>query len=203
MKPPEVPITDISQLDPDGKYTYADYLLWKFKERVELVRGRLFKMTPAPNTIHQRISHELDRQLGNFFHKHPCQVFHAPFDVRLPKKGKPDIYTVVQPDLCVICDPRKLDEKGCLGPPDLIVEILSPGNTHREMREKYEVYEEAGVKEYWIVNPMEKIVLVYVLNEKKIFIGLQPLTDEQTLETRLFPGLKVPLGELFESLEMG
>ncbi|MBK7338441.1 MAG: Uma2 family endonuclease [Saprospirales bacterium] len=203
MKTVDAPITDLSQLDPDGRYTYADYLLWKFKERVELIRGRLFRMTPAPNTIHQRISHELDRQLGNFFYKHPCQVFPAPFDVRLPKKGQPDILTVVQPDLCVICDANKLDDKGCIGAPDLVVEILSPGNSHREMSEKYEVYEEAGVKEYWLVNPWEKIVLVYVLNEKGIFIGLQPLTGEQTLETGLFPGLKIPLGELFEAPKLG
>ena len=98
----------------------------------------------------------------------------------------------------MICDPKKLDDKGCIGAPDRVVEILSPGNTHREMREKYEVYEEAGVKEYWLVNPLEKIVLIYVLNETGTFIGLQPLTEEQTLETRLFPGLKINLGELFE-----
>ncbi|MDV7396126.1 Uma2 family endonuclease, partial [Arthrospira platensis SPKY1] len=113
----------------------------------------------------------MDRQVGNFFHKKPCQVFHAPFDVRLPKKGQPEVYTVVQPDLCVVCDQGKLDEKGCMGAPDLVVEILSPGNTHREMREKYEVYEEAGVKEYWLVSPWDKTVLVYVLNEEGIFIG--------------------------------
>ncbi|MBK7407026.1 MAG: Uma2 family endonuclease [Saprospirales bacterium] len=198
METVKVPITDISQLDPEGKYTYADYLLWKFKERVELIRGRLFKMTPAPNTVHQRISLELIRRVGNFFYKKPCQVFPAPFDVRLPKKGQPEIYTVVQPDLCVVCDAGKLDEKGCAGAPDLVVEILSPGNTHREMREKYEVYEEAGVKEYWLVNPWDKIVLIYILNEAGIFIGLQPLTEAQDLESRLFPGLKIPLKEVFE-----
>ena len=193
-----MPITDISQLDPEGKYTYADYLLWKFKDRVELIRGRLFKMTPAPNTVHQRIAGVLTATVVNFFKKQACQVFPAPFDVRLPKTGQPDVYTVVQPDLCVVCDTSKLDEQGCVGAPDLVVEILSPGNTHREMREKYEVYEEAGVKEYWLVNPWDKIVLIYVLNDAGIFIGLQPLTEEQTLGSSLFPGLKIPLKEVFE-----
>ena len=198
MEIAKAPITDLSQLDPEGQYTYADYLLWRFKERVELIRGRLFKMTPAPSREHQRVAGVVTGIFYVFFRKQPCQFYPAPFDVRLPKKGQPDILTVVQPDLCVICDPKKLDDKGCIGAPDLVVEILSPGNTHREMREKYEVYEEAGVKEYWLVNPLEKIVLIYVLNETGTFIGLQPLTEEQTLETRLFPGLKINLGELFE-----
>jgi Uma2 family endonuclease len=198
METAKAPITDISQLDPDGKYSYADYLLWKFKERVELIRGRLFRMTPAPNTHHQRIAGLLTAQAVNFFQRKPCQVFPAPFDVRLPRKQQPEVYTVVQPDLCVVCDKDKLDEKGCVGAPDLVVEILSPGNSHREMREKYEVYEEAGVKEYWIVNPWDKIVLVYVLNESGAFIGLQPLTEAQELESSTFPGLVIKLSEVFE-----
>jgi Uma2 family endonuclease len=191
------PIADLSQLDPDGIYTYSDYLYWKFKERVELIRGRIFRMSPAPNTEHQRIALRLKVALGNFFEENPCQVFPAPFDVRLPRQKSENIFTVVQPDLCVICDPGKLDEKGCIGAPDLLVEILSPGNSRKELRDKYEVYEDAGVREYWIVNPREKIVLVYILDKKGKFIGLQPLTDEQTLEAAIFPGLKVDLGELF------
>jgi Uma2 family endonuclease len=197
MKTVKEPIADFSQLDLDGTYTYSDYVFWKFKERVELIRGKIFSMSPAPNTEHQRIALRLTLSLGNFFKENPCQVFPAPFDVRLPRKKGESIYTVVQPDLCVICDPTKLDEKGCLGAPDLLVEILSPGNTKKEMHDKFEVYEESGVREYWLVHPGEKIVLVYVLNEKGKFIGLQPLTDEQTLEAALFPGLKVDLGELF------
>ncbi|NUO00568.1 MAG: Uma2 family endonuclease, partial [Saprospiraceae bacterium] len=105
-----LPITDISQLDVNESYTYADYLLWQFEERVELIRGKLFRMSPAPNTRHQRISHELAFQLELFLRKQPCQIFSAPFDVRLPvSKRKGHDTTVVQPDLCVICDPGKLD----------------------------------------------------------------------------------------------
>ena len=203
MNTTDLLITDISQLDPDGRYSYTEYLLWKFKDRVELIRGRLFRMSPAPGTRHQLISGKIFLTLGAYLKGKPCMVFSAPFDVRLPRKGQKKTWTVVQPDLCVVCDSKKLDEKGCIGAPDLVVEILSPGNTHREMREKYEVYEEAGVKEYWLVNPSEKIVLIYVLNEAGVFIGLQPLTEEQDLETRLFPGMKIPLGEVFEEPRMG
>lgn len=192
------PVQHFSDLDPDGSYTYSDYLRWAFQERVELIRGRLFKMSPAPNTAHQRVSAHLSRILLNFFHKEKCQVFIAPFDVRLPvglKKGR--YTTVVQPDLCVICDSSKLDEKGCIGAPDLVVEILSPGNTTREMREKFRAYEESGVREYWLVNPAEKIVLVYILNEKGIFIGLAPVTLEDPLCAHIFPGLEIDLKEVF------
>jgi Uma2 family endonuclease len=192
------PVTKLSDLDPEGSYTYADYLLWKFKERVELIRGRLFRMTPAPNTEHQRISGRISRVLLNFFHKKKCQVFIAPFDVRLPVgRRKGEDTTVVQPDLCVICDPQKIDEKGCAGAPDLIVEILSPGNSSREMREKFRVYEESGVREYWLVNPAEKIVLVYVLDKKGIFIGLAPITEADPLRSSIFPELEIDLKEVF------
>ena len=191
-------ITDLSQLDPEGSYTYADYLRWKFQDRVELIKGRLFRMSPAPSTTHQQVSRELSRILFNYFHKKTCEVFAAPFDVRLPvsrKKGQDT--TVVQPDLCVVCDPAKLDEHGCAGAPDLIVEILSPGNNTKEMREKYRVYEESGVREYWLVNPVDKTVFVYVLNEAGIFIGLAPVTIEDSLRASIFPELVIPMKEVF------
>ncbi|NUO01660.1 MAG: Uma2 family endonuclease [Saprospiraceae bacterium] len=191
-------ITDLSQLDPNGSYTYSDYLLWQFQERVELIRGKLFRMSPAPNVAHQRLATFFTAKLFNFFEKKTCQVFAAPFDVRLPvsrKKGQDT--TVVQPDLCVICDPAKLDEHGCAGAPDLVVEILSPGNSTKEMREKYRVYEEAGVREYWIVNPAEKVVFVYILDEKGNYIGLAPVTGEDALRAAIFTELVIDLKEIF------
>ncbi len=191
-------ITDLSQLDPEGSYTYADYLMWQFQERVELIRGKLFRMPPAPSVIHQRISAFFTAKIFNFFEHNACQVFAAPFDVRLPvsrKKGQDT--TVVQPDLCIVCDPAKLDELGCAGAPDLVIEILSPGNSTKEMREKFRVYEEAGVREYWIVNPAEKMVLVYVLNEAGVYIGLAPVTTEDPLRSAIFPDLVIPLKEVF------
>ena len=195
-----MPVTDLSELDTKKLYSYADYLLWRMKERIELIRGKVFKMSPAPGTEHQRISHELDRQLGNYFYRKPCQVFPAPFDVRLPgpaAKGDEGIFTVVQPDLCVVCNIAKLDEKGCKGAPDFVIEILSPGNSKKEMRDKYEVYEEAGVREYWLVNPSEKAVFIYLLSKEGRFIGLQPLTEDQVAKAHIFPGFEIALNELF------
>ena len=125
-------ITNIDQLDlVNGIYTYADYLMWKIKDRVEILKGKIFKMSPAPAISHQSISFNLSGLLFMYFHNKPCKVFASPFDVVLKNKnGKED--TVVQPDLCVVCDPEKLaDGKRCQGAPDLIIEILSPGNSKK------------------------------------------------------------------------
>lgn len=192
-------ITSLSQLDPNGSYTYADYLLWKFEERLELIRGRIVEMA-APSMYHQKISMRLSRVMANLLWHSPCEVFAAPFDVRLPhfsqKKNK-EITTVVQPDLCVICDPKKLDARGCNGVPDLIIEIISPGNSKREMKDKYEVYEEAGVREYWIVSPIEKAVQVFQLNEQGKYIGIQPFVEDDILTTPILPDLRINLMEVF------
>ena len=132
-------ITDINQLDFNKKYTYADYLTWQFKERVELIKGRLFRMSPAPNVKHQEIVGDIYGNLWSFLKNKPCRVFVAPFDVRLPNldENNSKKYTVVQPDVTVICDASKLDEQGCNGAPDLVVEVLSPGNTAKEMNDKF------------------------------------------------------------------
>ena len=193
-------ITSLSQLDPNGTYTYADYLFWKFEERVELLRGYVAQMA-APSRVHQGISGNLYRFLSNALWKSPCKVYAAPFDVRLPYLSQTqnrEITTVVQPDLCVICNPEKLDDRGCIGPPDLIVEIISPGNSKREMKDKFEIYQESGVLEYWIVNPTEKMVQVYRRNETGKYIGLQPFIEGDLLETPIVPGLQINLGEVFD-----
>ncbi len=192
-------ITSLDQLDSKKIYTYADYLLWKLKERVELFRGKIFKMSPAPARIHQDISQNLNQVFLNFFRRHSCKVYTAPFDVRLPNKDR-EILTVVQPDLCVICDLEKLDDKGCLGAPDLIVEILSPGNTKKEMDYKFSIYEEAGVKEYWLVHPTDKNVQIFVL-ENGIYIGLKPYTEGEMLTSRTFPELSFSTDEIFSNLQ--
>ena len=194
-------ITDINLLDFSKKYSYADYLLWKFEERIEILRGKIFKMSPAPSSSHQRISTELFGGLYTYFRKSSCQIFHAPFDVRLPDSQKKntdkDIFTVVQPDLCIICDKSKIDERGCVGAPDLIVEILSPGNTTKEMKNKFRLYEEAGVREYWLVEPNDRVIFVYVLREG-IYIGLAPFTEEDILKSEIFEGLEMSVAEIFE-----
>lgn len=189
--------------EPDSSltYTYADYLKWKFEERVELLKGRIFKMSPAPNLKHQQISMNLSTSIFNFLEDRKCQVFSAPFDVRLPvqnKKKDEEITTVVQPDICVVCDETKLDERGCIGAPDLIIEILSPGNTEKETRRKFELYEEAGVKEYWIVYPAEENVIVFILDNGK-FGGGKIYATSDHLASHSVPGLTVHLKEIFTS----
>lgn len=192
-------ITDISQLDPNKRYSYADYLTWQFKERVELFKGWLAKLA-APSSAHQRISGELFFQLRSFFHTGACQVFSAPFDVRLPdsRKGTDDrvVYTVVQPDLCVICDPEKIDAKGCIGAPDWIIEILSPGNNKAEIQSKFQLYEEAGVHEYWIVQPGDQTVTVFDLQDGQYQFRMM-YSNEDKIPCGLFPELEVDMKEVF------
>lgn len=191
-------ITDINQLDLNGSYTYADYLKWKFKERVELLKGKIFRMSPAPSSSHQQISLKVTRKLDKYFINTHCSLFVAPFDVRLVKIKSNDIKvtTVVQPDLCVICEQNKLDDKGCNGAPDLIVEILSPGNSKKEMGIKFDLYEENGVKEYWIVNPTENAIFIYSLQNEK-FVGLKPLTEDDKMKSVLFPELIFDVKDIF------
>ena len=193
-------ITNIKQLDLNGSYTYADYLLWQFKERVELIKGKILKMSPAPNRKHQDVSWILARGLDRVFKKSSCKMYAAPFDVRLInfKESTADnkVISVVQPDLCVICDPNKLDDKGCIGSPDLIIEILSPGNSKREMDIKFDLYQENGVLEYWIVNPSEKNIYIYVLENNR-YIGLKPLIESSTLISPTFPKLKFAVKKIF------
>ncbi len=193
-------ITNINELDFNKVYTYADYLLWKFEERVELFKGKIFKMSPAPSLKHQSISSWLHGELHIFFKNHDCKLFSAPFDVRLTTKNKKDeeITTVVQPDLCVICDPKKLDKRGCLGAPELVIEILSPGNSKKEMTNKFDLYEEAGVQEYWIINPLDEMILIYVLeNGKFTNLRVKPIIDDY-ITSKLFPNLKIHTDEIFK-----
>lgn len=192
-------ITSLDQLDPNGTYTYADYLLWQFTERVELLRGRIREMS-APNRKHQGIVTNLTISLGNARAKTPCKLYVAPFDVRLTRfsqlKNK-DVTTVVQPDLCVICDPAKLDKCGCIGAPDLIIEVLSPGNSRTEMRDKFDLYQEAGVLEYWVVHPTECVIQVWKLNEQGFYIGLPPTVEGDLLKTPIIPNLEVIVTDVF------
>ena len=183
-----------------GKYTYADYVTWNVKDRFEILKGRLFKMSPAPAPEHQKVLLNLVRNLDKFSHQ-KCEMYIAPFDVRLKNKQKDsvrdeDIETVFQPDICVICDPAKLDERGCIGAPDLIVEILSPGNSVKEMKHKFEIYEENGVREYWMVDYREKTVLIYVLKNGKYY-GLKILTQSEKAKSIIFPGLEIDLMNVF------
>ena len=185
-----------------GKYSYADYLSWQLDEMVEIIKGKLFKMTAAPSRIHQKMTLKLGSVLLQFLNKNPCEVYIAPFDVRLPKAStrNEDIYTVVQPDICVICDKDKLDDAGCLGAPDLIVEILSPGNNKKELQHKYEVYQESGVKEYWILQPIEQTLLIYTLQNGH-YVSSRLMTSGDMVTSSVLPGFNLDLEDFFKDMD--
>lgn len=191
----------LSDLDLTKTYSYADYLKWQFDERIELIKGKIFTMTPAPNTYHQIVSGVVFNELYTYLKKKPCSVFSAPFDVRLPRKSIEDntIYTVIQPDICVICDPIKVDKKGCIGAPDIVVEILSPGNNKKELQNKFEVYEEALVAEYWIIHPDEHTFLKYVLDVENKYRAERLLTVGDEVRTPILPGFILSLEEVFNN----
>ncbi len=193
-------VTDINTIDLNKKFTYSDYLTWQIKERLELIRGRVFKMTPAPAMKHQKISANIFAGLTAFIRKQDkCEVFFAPFDVRLPIKGKThdkDITTVVQPDICVVCDPKKLDEKGCLGAPDIMVEILSPSTSKKDLNDKYQLYEESGVQEYWVVFTGVDMMEVYELHDGKYTSGVRYFKGD-TLQTPIMPGFILNIDDVF------
>ncbi len=183
------------------EYTYADYLKFEYDHMVELIRGKIFKMTPAPSSGHQLISSEINRIFGNYLKGKLCKLFPAPFDVVLPihNQKKDTSTTVVQPDLCVICDLSKIDKAGCNGAPDLIVEILSPSTSKKDLNDKYSIYEEAGVKEYWIVMPQEKLVEVFYLENGK-YQRIKAYTADEIISPILFPDLEIQLQEVFADL---
>jgi Uma2 family endonuclease len=195
--------TQLSQLNLDGTYSYADYLTWRFDEAVELIKGKIQLMCPAPTVKHQRISRDLGYLINTFLCNKNCELFVAPFDVKLynSKKAKlqnKDVYSVVQPDLCVICDPEKITEHGCDGAPDWIIEILSKSNSKKEMRLKFDLYEESGVLEYWLVYPYEQAVYQFVLNPATEKYQLFSMSAEDEIATpSLFPDLQIHLADVF------
>lgn len=190
-------ILQLTDLDQNKQYTYGDYLLWKFQERVELLRGFIRKMSPAPSRRHQTILQNINKRFLNVLLQKTCNVYVAPFDVRLPVPSAKKDSTVVQPDICIVCDPAKLDDHGCNGAPDLIVEILSPSNSKYDIDVKFGIYEEAGVQEYWMVEPEERMVLVYTLQNGQ-YVGLRPVTLGQMVNSPLFPQLKIEVDEVFD-----
>ncbi|MBC6366186.1 Uma2 family endonuclease [Algoriphagus sp. AK58] len=186
-----------------GMYSYADYLTWPIDEVVELIKGiRFKKAAAAPKRIHQRVSLKLAAKLFTFLEGQKCQVYDAPFDVRFPKGSKEDhkIHDVVQPDICVICDPEKLDDRGCIGAPDLIVEILSPGNSQTELKHKFKLYESHGVREYWIIHPENQDLLIYTLVDGK-YVPSRLLTSGDVVESTVLEGFTLDLEEFFKDIE--
>jgi len=188
-------------LDINKRYSYADYLTWMDDKRRELFDGMVKLMTPAPSRSHQKISIKLSRFLDTYLDNKNCEVYNAPSDVRLPKNkinANETIYTVVQPDLYVVCDLSKMDEKGCLGAPDFIIEIVSPGSSRRDIKDKFEIYQEHGVREYWIVNPNDENVNVFVLDQNGKYQLRGMFADDDKIPVNIFDGdLEIDLTEVF------
>ena len=198
------PITMYGALDLDmsQRYTYHDYLSWLDDKRWELINGFVHLMS-APIRRHAHAILKISARIDSFIEKRNgnCRVYPAPFDVRLPLYGSTDddkIYDVVQPDICVICDLTKLDEKGCIGAPDLIVEVTSPSTMKYDWNYKLTLYETAGVREYWIVNPKTKITHVFILQpDGRYDLGTE-YESNQKAPVSIFDGLEIDLNEIFE-----
>ncbi|MFP4407236.1 MAG: Uma2 family endonuclease [Spirochaetaceae bacterium] len=185
---------------PEERYSWQEYLNWPTDERFELIEGVAYAMSPAPRRRHQEISGELFYQAYTALREGGCKVFAAPFDVKLSSDEDNDAPTVVQPDLTVCCDPEKLTEQGMTGPPDLVVEIVSPESGIADRRRKFAVYESYGVKEYWIVDQDEELVEVYVLKEGRLNRAAVYAKDEELAGTAV-PELRVSLKDVFVSAQ--
>lgn len=196
----------LPQQKEDLRFSYADYLTWPDDERWELIDGVAYPwngihaMSPGPGKLHQAVSFEIARQIGNHLKGKKCRAFTAPFDVRFTDgSGKSDNYveTVVQPDLLVVCDKNKLDASGCIGAPDLIIEILSPTTSSKDLNLKYNLYERHGVKEYWLIHPAEQTLLVYRLEESGRYGSPDRYAVDDTVSVPLLGDLVIDLGEVF------
>lgn len=180
-------------------YTYADYLEWDTDERYELINGEAVRME-SPTATHQRISKKLFRQIEDFLDGKPCEPFYAPFDVKLfEKEGDRQDYvdTVVQPDIFVVCDPEKIDERGIKGAPDLIIEILSPSNFRHDKIVKLNLYNQAEVREYWIVDPSNKSVQVFLRNKDGILWIDEEYRSSDTAKVNVLEGCFIELSKVF------
>ena len=191
-------VSDAPKLEE--KYVYKDYLNWPDDERWELIKGIPYNMSPAPSRLHQEILVNLIRIISNYLEKASCEIYPAPFDVRLQEYGenKETASNVVQPDISVICDISKLDDKGCIGAPDFIVEILSESTASKDMNEKLFLYEKHKVKEYWIVDLWDKTIKAYILeNTGKYSLPiLYRKTD--TIKVHTLQNLNINLNSIFK-----
>ena len=193
------PITHFSQLDLSKTYTYADYLTWKFDEFVELIKGRVVRPMAGAGRRHQTVSRRLAYRIEDFLLDKQCEMFNAPFDVRLTSStgnGDAQIRSVVQPDIFVVCDQAKLDERGCLGAPDWVIEIVSPGNTAHDTRTKFGLYEENGVREYWIVYPGQQTIEAYVLENERYELAAE-YAQPGPMPVTTLPGLVLEWSQIF------
>lgn len=188
------------RLNRKERFSYADYLTWPDDERWEIIDGVAYAMSPAPSKSHQLISGNLFRQIAVHLHGKPCKTFYSPFDVRLTENlNQRDNYidTVVQPDIIVVCDPDKLEERGCKGAPDLVIEISSPSTGAYDLTVKYDLYQRFGVKEYWIVNPTEQSVMVFKLQEDGLYGAPDRFNSKNRVAVPSLGNLIIDLNDVF------
>jgi Uma2 family endonuclease len=180
------------------KYTYEDYLSWT-EENYEIIEGEAYMMSPAPSRAHQEMSGNIFFHIKSYLQGKKCKVYAAPFDVRLSKEGYSEdkIKTVVQPDITVICDDDKLDDRGAVGAPDFIVEIVSPSSTFLDYVKKLNIYGDFGVKEYWIVDPKDKNVLVYKIDENGVYGKPEIYEKDDEIKVSIFDDLVIDLKTIF------
>lgn len=179
------------------KVTYAEYLTWPDEPRYEIIDGIPF-MQAAPSRQHQRIVTKFTGELYTFLKGKKCEVYTAPFDVRLSASEDEEEYQVVQPDISVVCDERKLDDKGCKGAPDLIVEVLSPSTWRRDRIEKLNQYQRHGVKEYLLIYPNEKIMEQYILEENGMYRTPNIYNDTDVFLSHIFPEFEISISDMLE-----
>ena len=184
------------------KYTYGDYLHWPEGERWEIIDGVPYDMSPAPTGRHQGVARELSRQISNFLLGKPCTMFFSPYDVILPEAGEDaeDSETVVQPDIVVICDRSKRTPRGCVGAPDMVIEILSPSTAAKDQNIKKALYERAGVREFWLVSPDKSIVTVYLRNESGKYNLPKTYDSEDKPTVNILPELTIDLALVFAEM---
>jgi len=182
-----------------ARYTFADVLTWDERERVELIDGEAVMMAP-PSSVHQEIVAELTRQFGNYLEGKRCKVYPAPFGVRLfEKDGEPleNVDTMVEPDISVVCDRNKIDRHGCKGAPDLVVEILSPSSLRHDRFVKLGLYQRAGVREYWIVDPEYRSVQVFTLDGGGSLRIAEEYGRGDVARVNVLDGCFIDLGKVF------
>jgi len=196
----------------EKRYTYGDYRTWDDGLRWELIDGEAFCMSPGPGTAHQFLAAKLFTKLGSYFEGKECQAFFAPFDVMLPRGEEPargqasagrpedEVDTVVQPDIMILCDMSKLQHNGIKGAPDVIIEILSPSTTQRDLDDKFRLYERVGVKEYVIVDPLNYVIFVHRRDAGGLYSFRKVCGADDVLEFGMFPELKIPLSPIWEDI---
>ena len=184
----------------EDRFTYADYLTWDDDQRWELIDGEAFCMSPGPNRLHQKWLGDLHVQFHTYLEGKPCEVYLAPFDVRLPEYSEAsdeETITVVQPDMMVVCDREKIDDRGVKGAPDLVVEIISPNTAKRDITTKYELYQRSGVKEYWLMYPNDRTLLVYRISDDRKYASPEVFGEGDIVPVPLLGNLAIDMGKVF------